>query len=403
MSHSVTVGEIARQIRGVTYSGHEASSEPRDGYLPLLRANNITDEGISTRDIVYVPRERVSAAQLMRRGDILVATSSGSLSVVGKAARFDSDKPLSFGAFCKVVRPSDRVEPGYLAHFFQTESYRRRISSLAAGANINNLRNEHLDGLELALPPLPEQKRIVAILDKADTIRAKLREALAQADALLRSAFDHTVGYRATDYGSWEPRTMESLACDRPNSLRTGPFGSDLRHSEFTDGGVVVLGIDNAVQNRFAWAERRYISPEKYAKLERYRVFPGDVIVTIMGTTGRSAVVPDDIPLAISTKHLAAITLNPAEADPHFVSFAIHSDSRLRRQIEGANKGAIMDGLNLTIIRNLKIHLPPLSLQQHFAHLVRWHQTRQKQAQDPAENGDALYASLAQRAFCGEL
>ncbi len=133
--------------------------------------------------------------------------------------------------------------------------------------------------------------------------------------------------------------SFKSFAAPGPGAMRTGPFGSDLRHSEFVDAGVAVLGIDNAVRNRFAWDERRYITKEKYERLKRYTVQPHDVIVTIMGTTGRSAVVPDDVPLAITTKHLATITVNRKLAEPEFVAQAIRRHPALLGQIQQANRG----------------------------------------------------------------
>ncbi|MCX7309951.1 MAG: restriction endonuclease subunit S, partial [Afipia sp.] len=90
-----------------------------------------------------------------------------------------------------------------------------------------------------------------------------------------------------------------------------------------------------------------------------------------MGTTGRSAVVPDNIPEAITTKHLASITCDQNKLLPEVLSFAIHSDPVVIDQIRAANKGAIMDGLNLGIIRQIKIRKPPMRQQQTFADLMR--------------------------------
>src|SRR5690606_16375969 len=138
---------------------------------------------------------------------------------------------------------------------------------------------------EIPLPPLAEQRRIAAVLDKADALRRKRLQALEKLDALLQNTYLQIVGPKHPGFLSWPKRKVAELAAKHKGSMRTGPFGSALKHSEFVDEGIAVLGIDNAVQNRFAWSERRYITPEKYQKLKRYTVKPQDVIITIMGTT----------------------------------------------------------------------------------------------------------------------
>jgi type I restriction enzyme S subunit len=185
----VRVGDIAEQIRGVTFAKSDAVSERRPGYVPVLRAGNIQDGGLDMHDLLYVPASRVRDKQRVRRNDVLIAASSGSLDVVGKAARSRTDFDGGFGAFCKVLRPTAAVDPAYFAHFFQTPRYRREVASLAEGANINNLKNEHLNDLAMPLPSMEEQRRIAAILDHADDLQAKRRVSLDHLDDLAQSIF----------------------------------------------------------------------------------------------------------------------------------------------------------------------------------------------------------------------
>ena len=96
----IKVGELADQIRGVTYAKEDVEKLPIPGYLPVLRAGNITEEGLVFEDLVYVPAPRISSSQMVRQHDVIIAASSGSLDVVGKAAPALADFDGGFGAFC---------------------------------------------------------------------------------------------------------------------------------------------------------------------------------------------------------------------------------------------------------------------------------------------------------------
>ena len=395
------VGDICRQVRGVSYKKADASHSPRDGYSPILRANNISDGRIVPDELVYVPDTKISDTQRLRPNDVLIATSSGSISVVGKAAQSRNGWEGAFGAFCKVLRPSEDVDPIYFGHFFRTPAYRRIVSSLAAGANINNLKNEHLDGLEIPLPPLEQQKRIARILDEADALRAKRRESIEQLDALVQSIFLDMFG--DPEGRGWPVGTVEDVASSEKGAIRTGPFGSQLLHSEFVEEGIPVLGIDNVVQNEFRDGEPRFITEEKYESLSRYTVKPFDVLITIMGTCGRCAIVPEGIGVAINTKHLCCITLDRALCHPKYLHAYFLRHPMARDYLERNAKGAIMSGLNMGIIKRLPIPVPPLDAQEAFAQRSDAIESQKSQMRAHLAELDSLFASLQQRAFQGGL
>ncbi|MDC0160555.1 restriction endonuclease subunit S [Gemmatimonadales bacterium] len=207
-----TVGEISTQLRGVTYKKADASAVRLEHYAPVLRAGNIAEHGLTFDDLVYVPEDKIRPSQRVEPNDVVIAASSGSLSVVGKAAQAREGFDGGFGAFCKVLRPGPEVDPHYFGHFFRTPEYRHIVSQLAAGANINNLKNEHLGRLEIPLPPLAEQKRIAGILDAADELRTKRRESIEQLDTLLQSVFLDMFGDPVTNPKEWDELGLADVA-----------------------------------------------------------------------------------------------------------------------------------------------------------------------------------------------
>lgn len=294
------------------------------------------------------------------------------------------------------------VAPRYLYHWLNRPTYRASLRPYIRGTTLKNLAvSSALSESLVPLPPLPEQKRIAAILDQADALRTKRRAASDYLDTLKKSIFLEMFASDVSE--TWDLTTIEAVAAPSPGSLRTGPFGSQLLHSEFVDSGVAVLGIDNAVENDFRWAKPRYISPDKYKLLARYTVHPGDVLITIMGTCGRCAIVPDDIPLAINTKHLCCITLDRTICQPTFLhSYFLHHPLA-KQYLQRTAKGAVMDGLNMGIIRHLPLRLPPVSLQEEYGGRISALQSVEVADRQSASALDDLFASLQHRAFRGEL
>nr|WP_255028895.1 restriction endonuclease subunit S [Rhodococcus sp. GA1] len=370
--------------------------------VACMRTKNVQEE-LDLSDVWHIDSSFVKRPeQFLHAGDLLIS-SANSWNLVGKCSWVpELDGRSTFGGFVSALRPDRaKVDPRYLYRFFSSARTQAVVRSYARQTtNISNLDLKRCAELPIPVPPLEEQRRIASILDHAETLCAKRREAIARLDELTRSIFIDMFGEA---WDTWELSTVEEIAAPHKGSIRTGPFGSQLLHEEFTDSGIPVLGIDNAVSNEFEWGKRRYISEEKYRALERYTVHPGDVLITIMGTCGRCAIVPQDIPLAINTKHLCCVTLDREKALPEFLhSYFLH-DPEAQSYLRRTAKGAIMSGLNMGIIKKLPVPLVPLDLQRIFIQRVEHVKLLKSQQMRQLEDLDAAFVSIQSRAFLGEL
>ncbi len=196
----IRIGEIAELIRGVSYRKQDASECPLSGYLPVLRANNINGK-INFDELVYVPASNISKVQFIRAGDILIAMSSGSKHLVGKAAQLESDFNGGFGAFCGLIRLTSIIYKRYISYFFKSPYYRQTVASSGKGIGINNLQKQYVEQIIVPLPPLEEQYRIVAKVDQlmslCDELEARQQKKRESRTHLNSAALDRLLAARA--------------------------------------------------------------------------------------------------------------------------------------------------------------------------------------------------------------
>lgn len=307
-----------------------------------------------------------------------------------------------------VFRSNGLVDPDYLYYFLLQPSFRQSGQAVMTGAvGHKRVPKEFVENTAIPLPSISEQKRIVAILDQAfddiEQARAKTEQNLKNA----RELFESTCNNSIFSANSKTNCAVSDVAKNEKGSMRTGPFGSQLLKREIVDEGIAVLGIDNAVNNSFQWGAKRFITPEKFEELSRFEVKAGDVLITIMGTCGRCAIVPENIPKAINTKHICCITLDPSKCLPEYLHTYFLYHPIAREYLLSRAKGAIMAGLNMGIIKELPLVLPSLEEQKRLVSQVVLLKDKVEQLETTyskkIEYLDELKKSILQKAFSGEL
>ncbi|GJD41967.1 restriction endonuclease subunit S [Methylobacterium bullatum] len=345
--------ELARHIsRGAAprYAADETSiwavSQKcvRDGTFNLTNCRP-HDGAKAVKDVAY-----------LQVGDICInSTGTGTLGRVAQwqecGGRYFADTHIT------IVRPdTTKALPAFLVAFLGMPSTKAIINRdcVTGSTNQIELSKTALSELIIPVPPLDEQRRIAEVLKSVDDCIALSEEAL-EATSAKKNALLVAILHA----GLWPIVQVGSLLADTPIPMRSGPFGSALLKSELTETGIPLLGIDNVHAERFKNEYRRFISEEKYRELARYTVFPGDVMVTIMGTVGRCCMVPEDIGRAISSKHVWTLSIDKTLYSSALLAWQINHDPRVLEQLRGAAQGGIMSAISSETLRNLRVPQPP--------------------------------------------
>ncbi len=391
-----TVKGHAKQIRGVSYKPNDLHGSLDDNSVILLRANNIDDGKINFDDVVYVDKSKVSNEQYLKRGDVLICASSGSKQLVGKAASVDFDTPCTFGAFCKVVRPNTGWAD-YLGIYFQSNAYRREISSLAIGANINNIRNEHVDCLTLNIWSEDKQKRIVNQMSKLKGIIDKRKDELAKMDELIKARFVEMFGDPKVNNKGFVKAPMGNYMTLLTDFSSNGSYKT-------LDSGVTMYDEPN-----FAWMVRttdlesgdmssiKYIDEQAYELLSKSKIFGGEIIMNKIGSAGKVYLMPE-INMPASLGRNAFMFRYDDRINVRFLYEQLVSEYG-QSEIQQYVRGAVTKTITKDDARAVKIIVPDKSLQDEFVGIVKQVDKSKSAVQRSLLETQLLYDSLMQQYF----
>lgn len=360
--------------------------------IPLITSKNLTDNGLSFENASFISESdhlEISKRSEVNRGDILY----GMIGTIGKPTLVDTDRVFSIKNVALFKHSGDRIDGRYLLWLLQSDEINRQIQSLTRGGTQKFVSLGVLRGLRATIPPVEEQRRIAAILDKADALRAKRREVLTQLDRLAQSIFMEIFGDPETIYTKWPVKKLGEL-------LQFLTSGSRGWAEYYADSGALFLRIQNVCRDKLDLDDVAFVSPPESAEAQRTEVQEGDVLLSITADLGRTAVVPKGIGRAHINQHLSI--LRTTAIVPRFLSAFLSSPAG-KREVLGRNKQGVKAGLNFDDIRSFRIPIPPDSLQQNFVKqtekveaVIQTHRLALKQL-------DALFASLQHRAFQGEI
>lgn len=390
----VALGDVIASVKPGFASGERSA----EGTIQF-RMNNVDRTGnISWSTVTRVPADtKKLEAYGLEAGDVLF-NQTNSRDLVGKTALFEGHRePVVFSNHFLRLRPRfSMIEGAYLARYLQS-LYLTGFFGAKCNAWVNQATYGKDDLLAqlIPLPPVNEQRRIAAILDKADAIRRKRQQALALADDFLRSAFLEMFGDPVTN-----PRRLPVSSLGTIATFTSGGTPSKER-KDFWEGSFPWVSPKDMKRERIDAAEDA-VSDLVFNETSLKRIPPRTVLIVVRGM-----ILAHTVPVGISTVPLAinqdmkAIQFDEAIL-PEFGLWCLKvQHSNMLSKIDTAAHGT--KRFELDRLKGLPILIPQAEDQRQFVRLYEAFHAHRQRTRAVAQEADALFASLSQRAFRGDL
>lgn len=367
------------------------------GGLPITRIETIADGTIDPARVGFANLvESECSDWLLQNGDILISHIN-STKHLGKCAIYHGEPPaLVHGMNLLAMRVDEHLALSrYVYRMLSSPGFRKQLPRITKDSvnqssfNLSNFKN-----LQLPLPPLAEQKRIAAILDAADAMRAKRRESLALLDTLLQSTFFDMFGDPITNPMGWTRTTLTDFAI----KVTDGDHHTPNR----TESGIKLLSARNVLDGDIDLTNTDFVGTSEYKRMiKRCHPEQGDILISCSGSIGRVSRIRFNEPIVL-VRSAALVKIDHNIAVTEFVEYLLRTPS-LKSAMLRLAKSSSQANLFQKPIRNLPVLAPPLDLQRRFAAIVESVEKQKAIQRAHLAELDTLFSSLQQRAFNGDL
>ncbi|MBK8242614.1 MAG: restriction endonuclease subunit S [Saprospiraceae bacterium] len=374
-----------------------------DEGINFIKVESLTESGeIIQNKVAYIDEECHKALKRsqLKVNDILFSIA-GALGRIGIVRH--EIVPANTNQALAIIRLKNdsNVLVNYLAKYFNSNLIAVEIEKLRGGAAQQNLSLTQLNELEIPIPPLPEQQRIVAILDE---VFASILKAKANAEQNLKNAKELFESYLQGVFENPDNNWAKHKLGDVCGFVR-GPFGGSLKKNIFKPDGYAVYEQQHAIYDQFDDL-RYFIDEKKFNEMKRFELNSGDLIMSCSGTMGKIAIVPENIKKGIINQ--ALLKLSPSKKVSNvFLKLWMQSESFQNSIKEYAGGAAIQNVASVAILKSIEIPLPDISDQRNIVQKVHAFSTETKKLEaiynQKINDLEELKKSVLQRAFSGEL
>ena len=329
------------------------------------------------------------ARQLVKSGDILVSTVRPNLNGVAQVPH-EYDGATASTGFC-VLRPiPGKLNSDFLFHWVKTPAFVNSMMNVATGANYPAVSDRKVRASLIPCLPLSEQKRIAAILDAADALRAKRRETLAQLDNLLQSTFLEMFGDPAANPRKWETSSLGDVTSIEAPMV-------DPRQAEFQ--GLLHYGPDRIKKDsgELLPAQTAF---EEQLKSGKFLCSPGEILYSkIRPYLNKVALVKE--------KCLCSADVYPVRPDESVITkeylWLLLRSKAFLDYVASFSRRANIPKLNRKQFAGYEAPIPPMATQKHFKAIAQSVEQQKSRLRAHLDELDTLFAALQARAFAGEL